>query len=286
MNKRHLHKTIKTWNKRSQRENYYINANWLEQHVVPMTQISQHATPWVFSRLPCSKGEVLENYMTQLFPLQEMQQLDEQALLDVPELINYRGSVPKFISGHHSLSSVLYQLLPSQKMVHITLLKEPISRVVGCYNQQATELYRKKEISVSCLSFDNIFKKKQRTQINNAQAKALAGLFVDAEKVSDNELYFYAKHSLDNCFSLVGVAALLPEFISILRRQTGVKLIDAPSSSNDQTKVMLEITTEHLKQIEQDNKVDIQLYRYALEKFSEITEVKSKQGNIVSLRRY
>ena len=70
MNKHHLNKSIKAWNKRSQRENFYINANWLEQHIVPMTQMTQHATPWIFSRLPCSKGEILENYMTQLFPLQ------------------------------------------------------------------------------------------------------------------------------------------------------------------------------------------------------------------------
>ena len=285
MNKRHLHKTIKTWKKRSQRENYYVNANWLEQHVVPMTQISQHATPWIFSRLPCSKGDALENYMTQLFPLQDMQQLDEQALLDVPELINYRGSVPNFISGHHSLTSVLYQLLPAQKMVHITLLKEPISRVVGCYNQQATELYKKKEIAVSDLTFENIFSKRQRKNINNAQAKALAGLRVDSEKVSDNELYFYAKHSLDNCFSLVGVASLLPEFIAILRRQTGIKLVDTPSSSNDKTKVMLEITNQHLEQIKQDNKVDQQLYEYALSKFLEVSGAESKQSNVVSLRR-
>ena len=114
----------------------------------------------------------------------------------------------------------------------------------------------------------------------------MAGLLIDAEKISDNELYFYAKHSIDNCFSLVGVASLLPEFISILRRQTGIKLIDTPSNSNDQTKVMLEITSQHIKEIEQDNKVDLQLYEYALSKFCEIAELKSdRRNNIISLRR-
>jgi len=283
MNNRKLLKLVKQWQKRTSRENYYQNVQWLEQHVVALNQINVNALPWLFSRLPCSSGEIFESQMIQIFSLKDMVSVNESELLELPQLLHFKNNFPRMISGRHALNSVLYQMLPEQKMVHLTLLKEPVKRILACYNHQATEDYRNKNRSISQLKFESLFNKKEIKEMSNAQAKLLAGKVTSKDKMSDNELYFYAKYSLDNCFSLVGVTEFYKEFLSLLGQTSGVKLTTIASERSQQTKVLLtDIIRQQIEQIKSDNKVDIQLYEYARSKFLNLLETRPKRNNVVS----
>ncbi len=268
-----MHNTIlnksEQWQSRQALENADINLKWLSQHVVDCNRINLNITPWVFLNIPKTSGRALDNYLTQSFALSDILSINSDELNQLPQSIYMKNAYPKAITGKFASNDLLYQLLPDQETVHLSMMRDPIYRVIFIYNDIATTAYHKADKSKKTMDFDT-FIKQEYTEINNGQARRFAGLLATDAKFSDRELYERAKYVVDNCFSLVGISEQFKDFYQLLGVKCGIKFHNLPPIVRSKLKVQLsDISDEHLALIKRKNRVDIQLYEYVKSKFND-----------------
>lgn len=258
----------KEWTCRSNSENSKINIKWLKKHVVQPKEISLFETPWIFSQVPKTTGNSLESYLIQAFELKDFLPINASHLNKLPQVLYLKDKYPKFISGHHHIHGMLYQLLADTNIVHLSMMRDPVARVVSYYNYLATREYHNLNHNVQKLSFDKFLEKEDLVEIKNGQAKRFAGLLHSKKNITDKQLYQLAKHVVDNCYSLVGVTEFFKPFHKYIAKQCGVTFNELPPINRSNTKVQLtNLSPEQLTKIKQMNEVDIQLYSYVKTEF-------------------
>ncbi len=261
---------LEQWQSRQVSENSDINLKWLSQHVVDCKRINLNINPWVFSNIPKTAGKALDNYLTQSFALADILHINSDELNQLPQSIYMKNVYPKAITGQFSTSDLLYQLLPDQEIVHLSMMRDPVYRVIFIYNDIATTAYHAMDKSVETMDFDT-FIRQDNSEINNGQAKRFAGLLSEVDtKISDRELYEKAKYVVDNCFSLVGISEQFKQFYELLGRCCGIRFHNLPPIVRSKLKVQLsDVGDQQLALIKEKNRVDIQLHHYVKSKFED-----------------
>ena len=263
-----ISKIAHKWQKATDSNNTKINTQFLTEHVVPFEDINLSTTPWIFSHIPKTAGTAFEKHLSQAFELKDLLNVNAPDLNRLPQCIYLKNKYPKFITGHHPMHGMLYQLLPHQPLVHLTLLRDPITRTVSYYNYTTTRKYHALNSRIKHLSFDDFLKQDDLVELSNAQARRLAGTLHSPEKITDKDLYFKAKFSIDKCFSMVGVTEYFNDFITLLGKKCGVSFHALAPINKSEVKIRLkDLSNEQLTHIKDKNKVDTQLYEYVKTKF-------------------
>lgn len=256
------------WSQRSDVENTELNVKWLEKNCVKADDIHLRNIPWIFSHVPKTAGTSLESYLVQAFELKDFLHINAPDLNSLPQATYMKGKFPKLISGHHPIHGLLYQLMPNENIVHLSMMRDPIARVVSYYNYVATREYHNLHEKIGSLSFDEFLEQTDIVEINNGQAKRFAGVLHNNKVKDDNELYFKAKYVVDKCYSLVGVTEFFKQFHKYIAKQCGVTFNELPPINRSRTKVQLtNLTQDQLRKIKELNEVDIQLYQYVKTEF-------------------
>ena len=262
-------KKAEEWENRSNQENIDANIQWLSKHVVDFARINLNIHPWVFSNIPKTAGKALDNYLTQGFALTDILSINADDLVQLPQSIYLKKDYPKAITGQYAINDLLYQLLPNQDIVHLSMMRDPVYRVIFIYNDIATTAYHAMDQSTETMGFDT-FIQKENPEINNGQAKRFAGLLSPDIEVSDMELFRKAKYVIDNCFSLVGISEQFKQFYELLGNSCGIRFHNLPPIVRSKLKVQLsDVSDQQLAMIKDKNKVDIQLYHYVKSKFED-----------------
>ena len=265
-----LQNKSQSWQEKSDAENTHENIQWLKNHVSAQEKINLATTPWVFSHIPKTAGSSLESYLAQGFELKDILHINAPDLNRLPQVMYLKNKFPKLIMGHHPIHALLYQLLPDNEIVHLTMLREPLARVISYYNYITTREYHALHKQIKNLTFESFLAQNNMVELKNGQAKRLAGFLHSEQQISDNDLYFKAKYVIDNCFSLVGVTEYFNQFHQLLGKQCGVTYNKLPPINRSKIKVQLkDLSQTQIKIMRQNNKVDIQLYDYVKLKFLE-----------------
>ena len=263
-------KKAEEWGDRSHQENIDANIQWLSKHVVDFARINLNIHPWVFSNIPKTAGKALDNYLTQGFALTDILSINADDLQQFPQSIYLKKAYPKAITGQYAINDLLYQLLPNQEIVHLSMMRDPIYRVIFIYNDIATSAYHATDQSAETMDFET-FIQNENPEINNGQAKRFAGLLSTDIEVSDMELFRKAKFVIDNCFSLVGVSEQFKQFYELLGNCCGIRFHNLPPIVRSKLKVQLsDVSDQQLAVIKEKNRVDIQLYQYVKSKFENL----------------
>ena len=256
------------WHNQNDEENTKLNVSWLESNVLGFDEVNLKANTWVFSHVPKTAGTALERYLIQAFALKDILNINADELNNIPACIYMKNQYPKFISGYHPIQGLLYQLLEDEKIVHLSMMRDPIERVVSFYNHLITNDYHLNSSPMKVLGFDEFIHQSELAEVHNGQAKRFAGILDTNVKLSDKEIYFKAKYSIDNCFSMVGVTEFFAQFHKLIAKKCGVIFHDLAPITRLKTKVQLaHLKPEQIKVIKNKNKIDIQLYQYVRSKF-------------------
>jgi len=256
------------WENRSDQENYQINISWLQNHILRFDEISLQNCQWVFSHIPKTAGTSLESYLIQAFLLKDVLNINADEINNLPQCLYMKNKYPKFITGYHPMQGMLYQLLKDTNVVHISMMRDPIERVISFYNHMNTKHYHANNGSNSVLEFDDFLNQPDLSEIHNGQAKRFAGMLDTDLEISDKDIYFRAKYCIDNCFSVVGVTEFFSQFHKLIAKKCAVTFHDLPPITRLETKVQLAcLQPEQMKIIKRKNKIDIQLYQYVRSKF-------------------
>ena len=228
------------------------------------------ATNWVYSHIPKTGGTSFENYLAQLFLLQDILHVNAPDLNKMPEVMQLKKQIPRYMAGHHPMHGLLYQLLADEKLIHLTILRDPVSRVLSYYNYLSTRTSHVLHDEMAGLDIDVFLRKDNLVELHNGQARRLAGLLHSNAIISDGDLFKRAKYVVDHCFTLVGTTEKLEHLLSLIEKKCDVTFHRTPRKNHSDIRVARnQLNPEQISTINNNNRVDQKLYEYVCEIFNQ-----------------
>jgi hypothetical protein len=185
----------------------------------------------------------------------EILKLTEPLLL---YFMSEKGS--KFIAGHFSFSEPAYRAFQSE-FAFLTLVRDPVKRWISHY------FYNKRFTRTISMELKEFIKTDYARSQGFDIVKYIGGASADGDYSSPRAIE-RAKKNLDK-FHIVGVLEYLDDFAAKFRARFGVDLKlrtlnESPVSAGERDAAM---TEEIRKEIEEICRPDLEVYRYAVEKF-------------------
>lgn len=153
---------------------------------------------------------------------------------------------------------------------YVTMLREPISRTVSLYNYYMTARKKVEGVNIRPLSYDEDITTFMRggysLQADNGQTRFISGMKELAYGECDNRTLQKAKSNLDEYFDIIGLQERFDESILLIAKRFNWSFpfyVRMNASSSTATVP----TNEEIKVIEEYNRYDIDLYKYAKELF-------------------
>ena len=172
------------------------------------------------------------------------------------------------IKGHMFFG--LHEFLP-QPSTYITILRDPVDRIISYYyhlrrNPKYKKLYYN-DVTSQPMSLEDFVRSGLAPVLENGQTRLLSGV---REVDTANEILKRAKKNLQEHFTVVGLTERFDETLILLKRVFGWRNIFYTKLNVGTNRSKKEdIPKETLSVIEKHNELDIELYRYAQERFNE-----------------
>jgi hypothetical protein len=156
------------------------------------------------------------------------------------------------VIGHFSFG--IHNLL-ERPFHYITIVREPVSRVVSLYH------YLKLENEISLQDFADSCPYRE---IDNDQTRRIAGVNPEIGKCSENDLQT-AKDNLRHHFAVVGTTERFDETLALLKQKFNwnKEVVAYPRNVNTYQKDSTLLSEATIKAIKNRNIFDIELHRYA-----------------------
>ncbi|MEB3230104.1 MAG: sulfotransferase family 2 domain-containing protein [Leptolyngbyaceae bacterium] len=280
--------TFKLWRKLSTAEKIKRNADCLNQRLVRWESLV--TTPLklnpgghyhVFLHIPKAGGTTLEHIIAKNYLPNQSIHANAPAIAQNPSMIFHpdlqhpRG----VLMGHYQRSSVLYQFLGDRSIIHFTMLREPIQRVISHFNYIKT----RSNHPLNERARDWVLEEYAQSDIKEVQNNQTLRILGDCggemskRSLEDPELLLAeAKEVLANEFSLFGLTERYSEFLIMASKLLGWQDIfyirkNSSKRSPRSAKVIEsnQFREEALQLIHERNQLDIQLYAYAQELFEQ-----------------
>jgi hypothetical protein len=228
----------------------------------------------VFVHIPKTGGRTLSTALRYKHPSGFLRLSDKferpEKLQEIP-LEDRRAA--QVISGH--ISYGVHRYVP-QECEYITILREPVARVISRYNHVLSRrdailgdpqhwLHR---FVRSGMDFEKFIQAGVDPRLDNGQTRVISGRSLGDEQVSlGREALEDAKRNLEK-FLVVGLTERFDESFILVRRALGWKL-PMYETDNVSTRRMSEPPTQAvIELIRERNELDLELYEYARELFS------------------
>ncbi len=187
----------------------------------------------------------------------------EETLADFAALPEEERARPRLITGHTVFG--LHALVP-RPAVYITMLRNPTALVLSQHAfVQRTPGHRHHELATA-MSLDEYVRCGLFLETDNSQTRAVAGDMGTPFGECSEAMLDTAKSNLEQHFGVVGLTERFDESLILLRRTFGWKHIRYVRA-NVAPGRRLAPSPETLALIEHRNRFDIELYRFAEERF-------------------
>ncbi len=222
----------------------------------------------IFLHMPKTAGSTLNSIVERQYRSVEILSIDSRRVVESMEefklLPNQQLEKIKLLKGHMYFGLHEYLPMPS---TYITILREPIDRVISTYYYIRREKNHKHyELANQAKDLKDYLFKDQGKQLNNGQTRLLAGM--DSLEVEfgncSNEMLEAAKNNLRKYFSVLGTTAKFDETLILLKQKLGWNLpLYAKKNVTNKRPKKEQITQDTLDAIVDLNQLDIELYKYA-----------------------
>ncbi|WP_404324288.1 sulfotransferase family protein [Cytobacillus firmus] len=225
----------------------------------------------IFMHIPKTAGMTLKRIIKRQYP-------DDRILKDITDgkIQEFKEKMEEqdfsFVFGHLSFGLHLHTTKPC---TYITMLREPIDRVISMYYYVLGKENHPLHNIVKELSFEEFLDHPDlKNHTNNMQTKRVLGK--NTLITSDLE---QAKLNLLNHFSVIGITEMFDDSIKLMKKKLNWN--DISYVRKNQTKKRLsrdQIDQRLIEKITEYNKLDIQLYNWAKIKLE--NDLKSSKDNL------
>jgi hypothetical protein len=204
--------------------------------------------------------------------VQSAQRLDslrprrENTLRDFAALPEERRRAARLIEGHVIFG--IHESVPGPS-TYITLLRDPVSLVISQYRYVLrTPTHRLHELVTSQgLSLADYVRAGVSLETDNSQTRAISGDVSAAFGECSDAMLEAARSSIEQRFSVVGFTERFDETLILLRAAFGWRKLCylpvkvSPNRGRDP------VPDDTMRQIRDQNRFDVELYRFAMERF-------------------
>jgi hypothetical protein len=246
----------------------------LDERVIPWKRLVKNPAelggrskkPLIFMHVPKAGGTTLEYLIAKNYVINGVLHINAPALERNPAALFKKNEFPHVAMGHHKLSHPIYQFA-EKPFVHITILREPVGRILSYYNYLQTSEGHGKHEAAARMSLREFIESRDMVEVHNAMTMRYAGKLkrrVIRKNPNDPAALESAKETLEKRFSFFGLTERYTEFLLLARRLLGWNDIfyQRRNVSRKHTKKD-EVEPGVLDTIRERNANDIALYDFA-----------------------
>lgn len=281
------------WKKLKPHERVHRNAKQLQASVVPWDEIKETPVPvaarlpnlkryyFVFMHIPKAGGTTLQHILSKTYLPNQLIHANAPEIVRNPAvLFNMRRKQPRpIIAGHFDRAGLVYEFLNDRPIIHFTMFRDPVKRVLSHFNYLKTRQFHAKHSVVKALTLEEYAVSSLREACNK-QALRILGYSSDEaveQSINDPEPFFEeAKQVLEREFTFFGLTERYTEFLLMAKYLLGWQDIvyqQRNSSSRDSESKQIIASNapseEALQLIRDRNQLDIKLYEFASELFDQ-----------------
>jgi hypothetical protein len=222
---------------------------------------------FIFFHIFKTAGTTLNRIIGKNYRINNLIQANAPVIDARPEVLLKHTSCMRVIMGHLELNDLPYQLMDRSHLVHTTLLRDPVERVISYYDHIRTRERHLLHSQVKHLTLAEFIHSDLVNDVNNGQALRLLGLLkqqqFERDQRDDDALYADAQSMLLNDFSVVGLTHDFDRYILQNHLLLGWHDICYEQLNQSREKTQVEtLSADLLDQIRQKNAVDIRLYEF------------------------
>lgn len=262
-NSKHLRQTVRLWQ------------SLCENPVLP-SEIYRYYL--IFMHIPKAGGTTLQHIIAQNYLPNHIVHANSYQIKKNPAcLYHVKRKMRPVVMGHFERSSILYSLLCDRPVVHFTMFREPVQRVLSHYRNLQGNVVDDHSQEGEKMTLAQ-YASSEMNEIQNRQTLRILGDSSRAAQLQSlndpDPLFQEAKQVLEHEFSLFGITEQYTPFLimaqkvlnweNILYRRKNVS-IQKPRL--DAAKEHSEIDKQALKIIRERNQLDMRLYDFACQLF-------------------
>ncbi len=179
--------------------------------------------------------------------------------------------MPRVVLGHHKISSILYRWI-NREVVHLTILRDPLSRVISHFNYVKSSPNHALHDRAKDMTLAHYVESDIAVEVENAQAYRIAGVLrrrLGATPPDPAMVRERAHETLVQRFSYFGITERYVEFLLMCRELLGWRDIYAERRNVSRRREEDEIAPAILERIRERNALDMELYNVAKALFDE-----------------
>lgn len=270
------------WNATPLHRRITENFERIDAHVIPFEKLQSHpmgkgtASQFtvIFMHVPKTGGTTLEYLLAKNYRINGVVHINAPGLQANPYALLRKSdlTLPHVIMGHHKMCQLLYRFV-DRPLVHLTMLRDPIRRILSYYNYIQTSPDHSLHTTTTERSLQEFVESEDMVELSNAQTLRFSGLLQKNRPWQKThileEAYKCARYSLEHRFSLLGLTERYTEFLLMARKTLNWLDIVFERRNASKTKTHPEDVPGKVMDIIRDrNKYDLALYEFACNLFN------------------
>ncbi|MDQ6632935.1 MAG: sulfotransferase family 2 domain-containing protein [Verrucomicrobiota bacterium] len=224
----------------------------------------------IFLHIPKAGGSTLTRIIAQNYP-------GESRFLIVPDSEFSPENFRKFpdeqkrkyraVTGHCVFG--IHKYIP-QPTTYITMLRDPVARVISNFHhvRRTPEHPLHQKVNSAKMTLEDYVTSGINPQLDNGQVRQLSGVEISSEFGNcTSEMLTEAQENLVQFFSVTALMEKFDESLILLQQSFGWKNISYQKLNVSPTSPPEAMSPESLKKIKECNLFDIELYRFAAQRF-------------------